>query len=136
MAKKKHKKNITSLRNQSKTASHVEEAPDDSTAEAVETAPTHTLAPVLEFYVQIRQEFLTPPPLFFDCPARKRKASRDLESDHSESEDETIPNANKGNEEQRPTIEEDMGETENEEAWEEELDETLTPNNELKSRPI
>ena len=43
MAKKKHKKNITGLRNQSKMASHVKEAPDDSTAKAVETAPTHTV---------------------------------------------------------------------------------------------
>ena len=42
MAKKKHKKNITGLRNQSKTTSHVKEAPDDSIAKAVETAPTHT----------------------------------------------------------------------------------------------
>jgi hypothetical protein len=39
IAKKKHKKNITGLRNQSKTASHIKEALDDSTGKAVETAP-------------------------------------------------------------------------------------------------
>ena len=40
MAKKKLKKNITGLRNQSKPASHVEEAPNDST-EVIEARPTH-----------------------------------------------------------------------------------------------
>jgi hypothetical protein len=39
MAEKKHKKNITGLCNQSKMASHIKEALDDSTAKAVETAP-------------------------------------------------------------------------------------------------
>jgi hypothetical protein len=39
MTKKKHKKNITGLHNQSKMASHIKEALDDSTAKAVETAP-------------------------------------------------------------------------------------------------
>ena len=43
MAKKKHKKNITGLRNQSQMTSHVKEAPNDGIAKDVETAPTHTV---------------------------------------------------------------------------------------------
>ena len=79
----------------------------------------------------IHEESVTPLPLFFDCPVRKRKASGDLESNHLEAEDKMMPNANKDNEEQWP-VEENVGDTENEEAWEEELNETLTLNVEIR----
>ena len=61
--------------------------------------------------VCIHEESVTLPPLFFDHPVRKRKASGDLESDHSEAEDKMMPNTNKDNEEQQP-VKENVGETE------------------------
>jgi len=76
--------------------------------------------------VHIHEESTTPPPLLFDCPAQKRRASDDQERN---SEGET---AGKDGEDQRHVEEEDeQHATESEEAWEEELNKTLTPNAEI-----
>ena len=88
--------------------------------------------PPLHFYgsrspsVHIREESVTPPPLHFDHPTQKRKASGDLGSDNLEDEGR---NRKEGDEEQQH-IQEAIHEAgpESAEAWEEELDETLTPN--------
>jgi hypothetical protein len=70
--------------------------------------------------VQIRKESMTPPPLFFECPSQKRKASGNLDSDNSEG-DITDDNGV-----------EDVQEAESAEAWEEKLDETLMLNAEIQ----
>jgi len=77
--------------------------------------------------VHIHEESSTPPPLLFDCPTQKRRASDDQEEGNSEGE-----TAGKDGEDQRRVEEEDEHGTESEEAWEEELDETLTPNAEIR----
>ena len=76
--------------------------------------------------VRIREESVTPLPLHFDHPMRKRKASGDLGSDNYRKE---------GDEEQRhiqEAVHDHEAGPESAEAWEEELDETLTPNAEIQ----
>ncbi|KIJ95381.1 hypothetical protein K443DRAFT_108857, partial [Laccaria amethystina LaAM-08-1] len=103
--------------------------------------------PVLEFDIEIRQESLTPPRLHFNgsrspsCvrireesvmplplfPTRKRKASGNLDSEDSDDE------ITDGNGREQQCVEEDVPEAESAEAWEGELDETLTPNAEIQN---
>jgi hypothetical protein len=75
----------------------------------------------------IREESVTPPPLVFDNPAQKRRAPGNLDDDDSE---ETSNKGGDGGDRQR--FEEEMREAESIEAWEEEVDETLTPNTEIQ----
>jgi hypothetical protein len=74
---------------------------------------------------------MTPPPLSFDHPARKRKASTRSDLERESESDEPVPSpSTQGN--QGCENELSNEEAEELEAWEEELDETLTPNAKIR----
>jgi len=78
--------------------------------------------------MHICEESVTPPPLVFDHPPQKRRASENWEDKDSEEE-----TANTGGDSgERQHVEEEMHEAESTKAWEEEINETLTPNMETR----
>ena len=70
---------------------------------------------------------MTPPPLVFDHAVQKRRALGDWEDENSEEETSNTG----GDRGERQCIEEEVCEAESTEAWEEEVEETLTPNMEI-----